>query len=102
MLLAAYGHEVSVAHAGPAGIELARTFAPDVVICDLGLPGLSGYEVARALRAEPATSAALLVCVSGYGQEHDRRKAREAGFDEALVKPVDPEPLVRLLARPRA
>ncbi len=102
MLLSAYGHEVSVAHAGPAGIEQARTFAPDAVICDLGLPGMNGYEVARALRAEPATAAALLVCVSGYGQEHDRRKAREAGFDEALVKPVDPELLVGLLARPRA
>jgi PAS domain S-box-containing protein len=101
MLLSAYGYEVSVAHAGPAGIALARALAPDVVICDLGLPGLSGYEVARALRAEPVTSAALLVCVSGYGQEHDRRKAREAGF-EALVKPVDPELLVRLLERPRA
>jgi CheY-like chemotaxis protein len=63
---------------------------------------MNGYEVARALRAEPVTSAALLVCVSGYGQEHDRRKAREAGFDEALVKPVDPELLVRLLERPRA
>jgi PAS domain S-box-containing protein len=102
MLLDAYGHEVAVAYTGPEGIALARHFGPEVVICDLGLPGMSGYEVARVLRAQPGTSAALLVCVSGYGQEQDRSNAQEAGFDEALVKPVDPEVLVRLLARSRA
>jgi signal transduction histidine kinase len=102
MLLAAHGHEAAVAHTGPEGIEQARAFDPEVVICDLGLPGMSGFEVVRVLRAEPRTSGALLVCVSGYGQEEDLRKARAAGFDEALVKPVEPEVLLRLLARLRA
>lgn len=60
---------------------------------------MSGFEVARALRAGPATAPALLVCVSGYGQEQDRRQAREAGFAEVLVKPVDPDALARLLAQ---
>ncbi len=93
MLLELDGHEVAVAFDGPAGVSAARHFGPDVVVCDIGLPGLSGYDVARALRADPATAAARLVCVSGYGQAEDRRKAREAGFDETLVKPIDPTTL---------
>ncbi len=101
LLLALQGFEVVVAHSGPEGVEVARRFLPEAVVCDLGLPGMSGYEVARALRADPATASATLICASGYGQEEDRRQAREAGFDEALVKPVGPEVLLRLLARPR-
>jgi CheY-like chemotaxis protein len=102
LLLGARGHEVSAAATGPQGVERARQFRPELVLCDLGLPGMSGLEVARALRADPGTAGALLVCVSGYGQEEDRQKAREAGFDEVLVKPVDPEELLRLVARPWA
>ena len=75
MLLSLQGFDVVVAHAGPEGLDLARRFTPDAVVCDLGLPGMSGFEVARALRADPGTASALLVCVSGYGQEQDIRQA---------------------------
>ena len=70
------------------------------MVCDLGLPGMSGLEVARALRADAATADARLICVSGHGQERDRRQAEEAGFDHVLVKPVDPEALLQLLTCP--
>ena len=101
MLLSLHGFEVEVAHTGPHGIETAGTFAPNAVVCDLGLPGMSGFEVARALRADPVTAAALLICVSGYGQEEAQRKAREAGFDEVMIKPASNDELVRLLGRGR-
>jgi CheY-like chemotaxis protein len=101
LLLDARGHEVSAAATGPQGVEQARQFRPELVLCGLGLPGMSGFDVARALCAEPGTAGALLVCVSGYGQEQDCQKARVAGFDEVLLKPVDPEVLLRLVARPR-
>ena len=101
MLLALQGHETHVAHGGPEGVETARAMRPDVVVCDLGLPGMSGFEVARTLRADPATACALLICVSGYGQAEDRKKALQAGFDAALVKPADPDELQRLMAGPQ-
>jgi signal transduction histidine kinase len=102
LLLSLRGFEVTVAHGGPEGLEQARRSPPDAVVCDLGLPGMSGFEVAQALRADPATAPLLLVCVSGYGQEEDQRQAREAGFDAVMVKPVDPEALVEIVARPRS
>jgi signal transduction histidine kinase len=98
MLLELSGERVRVATTGPAGLEAARKELPDLVLCDLGLPGMSGYEVARALRQDPATGGLYLVAVSGYGQPEDREKSRRAGFDEHLVKPVEPEQLHRLLA----
>jgi len=99
MVLEIYGrHTVAVAYTGTEGVEQARRFRPDVVLCDLGLPGRPGFEVARALRHDPATAAARLIAVSGYGRAEDQRQAREAGFDDALVKPVDPPELQRLLA----
>jgi PAS domain S-box-containing protein len=97
LLLEMCRHEVAVAYTGTDGVEAARRFHPQVVLCDLGLPGLSGYEVARTLRREPATAQVRMICVSGYGQEQDRRRAREAGFDAHVVKPVDPEVLQQLL-----
>jgi PAS domain S-box-containing protein len=96
------GYVVAVALNGPDGLALARQARPDVVVCDLGLPGMSGFDVAAALRADPATARALLVCVSGYGQEEDRRKARAAGFDVLLAKPADPTELIRVIAWGRA
>jgi CheY-like chemotaxis protein len=102
LLLEAHGHRVAVAATGPAGVEAALRAAPEVVLCDLGLPGMSGFEVARTLRADPATAAALLVAVSGYGHEDDRQRSREAGFERHLVKPVDPTDILRLLASARA
>jgi CheY-like chemotaxis protein len=101
LLLALYGHEVAVAHTGQAGLDLARAFRPDVVVCDLGLPGgMDGYAVARALRADPELAGVTAVALSGYGQEEDRRRARQAGFDHHLTKPAPPEELQRLLRGP--
>jgi PAS domain S-box-containing protein len=93
-------HEVQVAYTGEAALELAQTYRPDVFLLDIGLPGLSGYEVAQRLRRQPAFAGALLVAVTGYGQEEDRRRSREAGFNHHLVKPISPEALHSLLAAP--
>ena len=99
MLLELSGkHEVTVVYTGPAGVDSARTFRPHVVLCDLGLPGLSGFEVAQVLRGNAATSSMRLIAVSGYGHEEARRKAHEAGFDQILIKPIDFDALLRLLA----
>ncbi|MCO5168265.1 MAG: PAS domain S-box protein [Planctomycetes bacterium] len=99
-LLTIVGHEVRVAFDGRDGLEAARALRPEVVICDLGLPGgLDGCAVARRLRAEPATASALLVALSGYGQDEDRRRTREAGFDAHLVKPVGWSELEAVLGR---
>jgi PAS domain S-box-containing protein len=98
LLLELSGHEVVVTHNGAAGVEAARRQQPDVVLCDIGLPGgMDGYAVARALRADPEQSVATLIAVSGYGQEEDQRRARQAGFDRHLTKPVDPQVLAHLL-----
>jgi CheY-like chemotaxis protein len=98
-LLELFGCEVEVAYSGPAGLEAARRFLPGAVLCDIGLPGLNGYEVAKALRQIPELARALLVAVTGYGQEEDRQRAREAGFDLHLTKPVQPAELEKLFAR---
>jgi signal transduction histidine kinase/CheY-like chemotaxis protein len=96
-LLRLAGHEVALAVTGPEGVELARRFRPDVVLCDIGLPGMDGFAVGRALRQDSTTARSRLIVLSGYGQEEDRRKSREAGFDLHLTKPVDPLDLLRLL-----
>jgi PAS domain S-box-containing protein len=98
LLLTLSGHEVAVAYTGQAGLERARKFRPDLVLCDIGLPGgLDGYAVVRALRADPELFGVTAVALSGYGQEEDLRKARQAGFDHHLTKPAAPEELQRLL-----
>jgi two-component system CheB/CheR fusion protein len=98
MVLELSGHEVFIAATGPAGIEMARERKPDVVLCDIGLPGsVDGYEVARTLRADPATASIYLAAVTGYGMAEDRGRALEAGFDTHLTKPTDPAVLKRLL-----
>jgi CheY-like chemotaxis protein/nitrogen-specific signal transduction histidine kinase len=96
-LLQLAGHEVALACTGPEGVALAKQFRPDVVLCDIGLPGMDGFAVGRALRQDPLTARSRLIVLSGYGQEEDRRKSREAGFDLHLTKPVDPSELQRLL-----
>jgi PAS domain S-box-containing protein len=96
-LLRLFEHEVELAHSGPAGIEAAARFQPEVVLCDIGLPMMDGYEVARQLRQNPALKATHLIALTGYGRESDRRRALEAGFDLHLVKPVEPLELQRLL-----
>jgi two-component system CheB/CheR fusion protein len=77
---------------------MAATFRPDVVLLDIGLPGLDGYQVAQRLREDPALKDVTLIAASGYGQEADRRRSREVGFDRHLVKPVDPRELREILA----
>jgi CheY-like chemotaxis protein len=99
-LLELWGHPVWLARDGASGIDAARAHRPDVALLDIGMPGLDGYEVARRLRCEPDTRQIMLVALTGYGAEEDRRRAREAGFDHHLVKPADPQVLRRLLAAP--
>jgi signal transduction histidine kinase/DNA-binding response OmpR family regulator len=90
MLLRRLGHEVQLAHNGPAGVVLAADWVPDVVLCDIGLPGgMDGYAVARALREEPRLYGVLLIALTGYGRDEDLRLAKEAGFDQHMTKPVD-------------
>jgi two-component system CheB/CheR fusion protein len=99
MLLELAGHEVAVAHDGEEGMARARRLSPMVVLCDIGLPGaMDGYAVARALRAEPGSKDARLVALSGYGQEEDKRRSLDAGFDAHVTKPVGADALRRILA----
>ena len=97
-LIRIWGHEVRTANDGPSALECARGFRPQVVLLDVGLPGMDGYELARRLRAE-GLAGTLLVSVTGYGQDEDRRRAAEAGFDHHLTKPVDPDTLLRIVTR---
>jgi PAS domain S-box-containing protein len=97
-LLKLLGHDVRVAHDGHAAVEAARDFRPEVVLLDIGLPGMDGYEVAGRLRAEECCKDALIIAVSGYGQPDDIRRSKEAGFDQHLVKPVNFEELMTLFA----
>ena len=83
-LMQAWGHQTRVAHVGSAALEIAREFRPQVVLLDLGLPGISGYDVALQLRQQAGRERALLVAVTGYGQEEDRRRTQDAGFDAHL------------------
>jgi CheY-like chemotaxis protein len=84
------GHEVRVALDGPAAIQLADEFRPEVVLLDIGMPNMNGYEVARALRSISWGRELVLVAVTGWGQEDDQRRSAEAGFDRHMTKPVDP------------
>jgi signal transduction histidine kinase len=99
LVLELSGYRAEVAYSGAEGVEAVRREPPDVVLCDLGLPGLSGYAVAEALRADPRTAGTRLVAVSGYGSDADQRRCREVGFEFHLTKPVDPAALEALLAR---
>ena len=98
MLLELAGHEVRVAALGRDALALVQTFRPDIALLDIGMPDLSGYEVARELRREPGATRIQLIALTGWGQEDDRRRALEAGFDHHLVKPVDPDQLEALIA----
>ncbi|GEJ57991.1 hybrid sensor histidine kinase/response regulator [Anaeromyxobacter diazotrophicus] len=97
-LLAWGGHRVHVSRDGRSGLELARRVRPDVVLCDIGLPDIDGYAVARALRGDEALSSTRLIALSGYAQPEDRLRAREAGFDAHVAKPPDPDDLMKMVA----
>jgi CheY-like chemotaxis protein/anti-sigma regulatory factor (Ser/Thr protein kinase) len=97
LLLKLDGHEVRLAHDGPGALQAARAFAPEVILLDIGLPGLSGYEVARELRRDPAFEAVTLIALTGYGQADDRRRSKASGFDHHLTKPIDDAVLATLL-----
>jgi PAS domain S-box-containing protein len=93
------GQEVRVAYAGPAALTAAAVFRPEVVFLDIGMPDLDGYEVCRRLRQQPGHDGMRLVALTGWGQDEDRRRSRAAGFDDHIVKPVEPDTLRRFLAR---
>ena len=97
LLLELEGHLVAVAGEGHQALELVRAKDPDIALVDIGLPGIDGYEVARRVRALDRRRP-VLIALTGYGQPEDRRRASEAGFDDLLVKPVDPTALAILLA----
>ena len=95
-LLKSWGHEVHVAHDGPEALQAAQAHGPEVVLLDLGLPGMDGHEVARQLRGHNG-GGPRIVALTGYGRDEDRRRSQEAGFADHLVKPVDPEELRKSL-----
>jgi CheY-like chemotaxis protein len=87
------GHQVRIAHDGPRALEAAEAYNPDLILLDIGLPGMDGYEVARRLRTMPSMLKVVVVAITGYGQEEDRIRSRDAGIDHHLIKPVDLEAL---------
>ena len=97
--LAAYGHELAIAHDGPEALEVAASFKPDIAVLDIGLPVMNGYELARRLRERIGAEKLRLIAVTGYGQETDRERSREVGFDEHLMKPIEISTLLGLLAK---
>jgi PAS domain S-box-containing protein len=99
-LLVIHGHTVRTAPDGPSALASAEEFRPDVILLDIGLPGLNGYEVARRLRSRPESRGVRLVALTGWGQAADRERSRDAGFDLHVVKPVDPAELFRILGPP--
>jgi CheY-like chemotaxis protein len=98
-LLDAMGYTAAGAADGPSGIELARRFTPDLILLDLGLPGMDGYEVVRALRADPAFASTHITALTGWGAERDRARTAQAGFDDHLTKPIEPAALEQYLAQ---
>ena len=97
-LLAVAGHDVRVAQDGESGLSVAREFAPDAILLDIGLPVVDGLQVARRIRQEPGLRNVLLIALTGYGQDTDRQATTAAGFDHHLVKPVDFKTIGSILA----
>jgi CheY-like chemotaxis protein len=98
LLLELGGHELRVAHEGREALAIVEEFSPDIAFVDVGLPGIDGYELAARLRAHPSCHSSVLVALTGYGREEDKRRASGAGFDHHLTKPVDYDTVDRLLA----
>lgn len=97
MLMQVMGNDTRVAYDGREALAVAAQFHPEIVLLDIGLPTLSGYEVARELRRRPGGGSMLLIATTGWGQPSDKEQSREAGFDHHLVKPVDPATLMKVL-----
>ena len=97
MLLTLSGHDARLAHDGPSALKAALEFRPDLALLDIGLPGLSGFEVAEQIRREPTLALIVLVALTGYGLESDRQRSRAAGFDHHLVKPADFDEVQKIL-----
>lgn len=102
LLLQLKGYEVAVAGDGPGALETAARFHPHIVLLDIGMPGMDGYETARLLRQQPAGETLLLVALTGWGRDHDLQRSREAGFDHHVVKPIDAEALAAWLEQRKA
>ena len=98
MLIEAYGHDVRTAHDGLTAVQAASDYRPDVVLLDIGLPGLTGYEVAKRIRQHPELKHVMLIALTGYGQDSDRQTSLQAGFNHHLVKPVRLEEMLQILA----
>ena len=98
MYLEMLGHEVRVFNSGPKALESLRANLPQVIFLDIGLPGMNGYEVARAIRSMPRGKEPLVAAVTGWGTEDDKRKTAEAGFDIHLTKPIDVAEVERLVS----
>jgi CheY-like chemotaxis protein len=92
-----YGSQTQVAHDGLRAVQQASSFQPDLILLDIGLPKMNGYEVCRAIRGTPGGRDVLIVAMTGWGQEEDRRRSSEAGFDGHMVKPIEHTALLRLL-----
>jgi len=97
-LLSSMGHQTRIAFSGQEALEQLQTFMPEVVLLDIGLPAMNGYELAQRLRRNPKLGGVRLVALTGYGQAEDRQRALAGGFEEHLVKPVDLQALERILA----
>ena len=98
-ILALMGNDTRTAYDGQQAVSMASVFRPDVVLLDIGLPKLNGYEAARLIRQQSWSNGVMLIAITGWGQLKDRERTREAGFDHHLIKPVDPQALLTLLAR---
>lgn len=97
LLFEADGYDVQVAHEAAHALEVAARFEPEIVLLDLGLPGMNGFQLAEALRLRPCTAQTLLIAVTGHGLASDRERSRAAGFDHHLVKPVSTEEIQRVI-----
>ena len=98
MMLSIMGHETRTAHDGESAVETAEAFLPEVVLLDIGLPKLNGYEVAQRIRERPWGASMFLIAVTGWGQDEDRQRSSEVGLNVHMVKPVEPSELEKLLA----
>jgi CheY-like chemotaxis protein len=102
MMLSIMGHDTRTAHDGESAVETAESFLPDVVLLDIGLPKLNGYEVAQRIREQAWGTSMYLIAVTGWGQDEDRQRSSEVGLNQHMVKPVEPAALEKLLAELRS